>query len=210
MQYINSHIKINKLLNYSKKITLKKSYLPKIIIIFDESFFNKKVFFKLKIPEKSAFLFRSYKIKERKKIAKQLLKFCKIRKLKLIIASDIKLAEEINADGVHFSEYMIKKKTINWKEIKNLRLKKNWIITTSAHSKRILNKMKNYEIDAVLLSPIFSTKSHPNKKSLGLNKFLSMIKDFELPVYALGGINIKNVKFLDETDIIGYAFQRGI
>ena len=105
---------------------------------------------------------------------------------------------------------MIKKKTINWKEIKNLILKKNWIITTSAHSKRILNKMKNYEIDAVLLSPIFSTKSHPNKKSLGLKKFLSMIKDFELPVYALGGINIKNVKFLDETDIIGYAFQRGI
>ena len=48
--------------------------------------------------------------KDRKKIAKQLLKFCRMKKLKLLIASDIKLAEEINAHGVHFPEYMIKEK----------------------------------------------------------------------------------------------------
>ena len=102
MRTLKPYIKINKLLDYSKEIKTKDNKLPKVIMIFDDNFFDKKKFSKLKIPKESAFLLRSYKAKERKKIAKQLLKFCKIKKLKLLIASDIKLAEYINAHGIHF------------------------------------------------------------------------------------------------------------
>ena len=211
MQSLNAHIKINKLLDYSKEIKTKDNKLPKIIMIFDDEVFDKKKLLNLKIPKESAFLLRSYKAKERKKIAKQLLKFCKVKKLKLLIASDIKLAEEINANGVHFPEYMIKKRNkINWCVIKNIKSKKNWIITTAAHNLQTLKKVENFDIDAVLLSPVFPSKSHPNSKNLGINKFVKIIKKTKLPIYALGGINIKNVKSLVETDIIGYAFQRGI
>ena len=211
MRSLNAHIKINKLLDYSKEIKTKDNKLPKIIMIFDDEVFDKKKFLNLKIPKESAFLLRSYKAKERKKIAKQLLKFCKVKKLKLLIASDIKLAEEINANGVHFPEYMIKKRNkINWVIIKNIKSKKNWIITTAAHNLQTLKKVENFDIDAVLLSPVFPSKSHPNSKNLGINKFVKIIKKTKLPIYALGGINIKNVKSLVETDIIGYAFQRGI
>ena len=42
-----------------------------------------------------------------------------------------------------------------------------------------------------------------------MNKFAEITKKTKLPIYALGGINIKNIKSLLETDIIGYAFQRG-
>ena len=69
--------------------------------------------------------------------------------------------------------------------------------------------MEGLDIDAALLSPVFISKSHPNNKCLGLNKFSKIVKKTKLPIYALGGINIKNVKSLIETDIIGYAFQRG-
>ena len=124
MQSLNLHIKINKLLDYSKKIQTKNNKLPKVIIIFDNNKFDKKKFLNLKIPKKSAFLLRSYEVKERKKIAKQLLKFCKMRKLKLLIGLDIKLAEDINAHGVHFPEYMIKKNKINWDVIKKIKSKK--------------------------------------------------------------------------------------
>ena len=89
MQSLNAHIKINKLLDYSKEIKTKDNKLPKIIMIFDDEVFDKKKLLNLKIPKESAFLLRSYKVKERKKIAKQLLKFCKVKKLKLLIASDI-------------------------------------------------------------------------------------------------------------------------
>ena len=209
MRSLNSHIKINKLLDYSKEIRSKDNKLPKVIIIFDDELFNKKKMLKLKIPKKSAFLLRSYQTKKRKKIAKQLLKFCKMKKIKLLIGSDIKLAEDINAHGIHFPEYMIKKNKINWISIKNVKSNKKWIVTTAVHSMRSLKKAENLDIDAVLLSPIFPSKSHPNHKSLGLNKFSKIVKKTKLPIYALGGINIKNVKSLIETDIIGYAFQRG-
>ena len=209
MRSLNSHIKINELLNYSKEIRSKNNKLPKVIIIFDDELFDKKKLLKLKIPKKSAFLLRSYETKKRKKIAKQLLKFCKMKKIKLLIGSDIKLAEDIKADGIHFPEYMIKKNKINWIDIKNVKSKKRWIITTSVHSIQSLKKAEGLDIDAVLLSPVFPSKSHPNSKSLGLNKFSKIVKKTKLPIYALGGINIKNVKSLTETDIIGYAFQRG-
>ena len=210
MRSLNPYIKINKLLDYSKEIKTKDNKLPKIIIIFDDNVFDEKKFSNLKIPKETAFLLRSYEVKERKKIAKQLLKFCKMKKLKLLIASDIKLAEDINAHGVHFPEYMIKKKIIiNWVIVKNIKLRKNWIITTAVHSLQAIKNAEFFDIDAALLSPVFSSKSHPNEKNLGINKFSKIVKKTKLPIYALGGINIKNIKSLLETDIIGYAFQRG-
>ena len=209
MRSLNSHIKINELLEYSKEIRSKDNKLPKVIIIFDDESFDKKKLLKLKIPKKSAFLLRSYETKKRKKIAKQLLNFCKMKKIKLLISSDIKLAEDINADGIHFPEYMVKKNKINWVIIKNVKSNKKWIITTAVHNIQSLKKAEELNIDAALLSPVFPSKSHPNNKSLGLNKFLKIVKKTKLPIYALGGINIKNVKSLIETDIIGYAFQRG-
>ena len=209
MRSLNSHIKINELLEYSKEIRSKDNKLPKVIIIFDDESFDKKKLLKLKIPKKSAFLLRSYETKKRKKIAKQLLNFCKMKKIKLLIGSDIKLAEDINADGIHFPEYMVKKNKINWTYIKNVKSNKKWIITTAVHNIQSLKKAEELNIDAALLSPVFPSKSHPNNKSLGLNKFLKIVKKTKLPIYALGGINIKNVKLLIETDIIGYAFQRG-
>ena len=193
MRSLNSHIKINKLLDYSKEIRSKDNKLPKVIIIFDDELFNKKKLLKLKIPKKSAFLLRSYQTKKRKKIAKQLLKFCKMKKIKLLIGSDIKLAKDINAHGVHFPEYMIKENKINWIGIKNIKYRKKWIITTAAHSIRSLKKVEGLDIDAALLSPVFISKSHPNNKCLGLNKFSKIVKKTKLPIYALGGINIKKL-----------------
>jgi thiamine-phosphate pyrophosphorylase len=210
MRSLNPHIKINKLLDYSKEIKTKNNKLPRIIIIFDDNVFDKNKFAKLKIPKKTAFLLRSYKVKNRKKIAKDLLKFCKMKKMKLIIGLDLKLAKNINAHGIHIPEYMIKENRVNWIILEKLKLKKNWIITISAHNLQTLKKAeKNYNIDAALLSPIFSSQSHPTEKGMGTNKFSKIIKKTNLPIYALGGINIKNVKSLFETGIIGYAFQRG-
>ena len=206
------HTDINKLLNFGNKLQLQnnKKKLPKIIIIFDDKKFIKKKFESLKIPRGSAILFRSYKIKDRKKIAKEILKFCRIKSLKLLISSDVKLAREINADGVHLPEYMIYDQSkINWKRFKVWKSKFKWIVTAAAHIKKTLYVAIKYDIDAVLLSPVFPSKSHPNSKNLGLNKFSKIVKKTKLPIYALGGINIKNIKSLIETDIIGYAFQRG-
>ncbi|PPR37969.1 MAG: Thiamine-phosphate synthase [Alphaproteobacteria bacterium MarineAlpha6_Bin4] len=209
MLSLNPYIKINKLLDYLKNIKAKDNKLPKVILIFNDNFFDKKKFMNLKIPKKSALLLRSYNSKDRNKIAKQLLKFCKMKKIKLLIGSDIKLAEKINADGIHFPEYMLNKNIINKIAIKKIKSRKNKIITSAAHSLKSIKKAECFGIDAALLSPIFPSKSHPKVKNLGLKKLNKILQKIELPIYALGGINLKNVKSLSKTGIIGYAFQRG-
>ena len=42
--------------------------------------------------------------------------------------------------------------------------------------------------DAVLLSPVFATRSHPGAPSLGPLRFLLMAQKAALPVIALGGM----------------------
>ena len=46
MRSLNLHIKINKLLDYSKEIKTKNNKLPKVIIIFDDNKFEEKKFLK--------------------------------------------------------------------------------------------------------------------------------------------------------------------
>ena len=135
------HTDINKLLNFSNKLQLKdnKKKLPKIIIIFDEKEFIEKKFELLKIPRGSAILFRSYDTKSRKKVAKELLKFCKIKGLKLLISSDVRMAREINANGIHLPEYMINDQSkINWKNFRAWKTKLKWMVTAAAHNKKTL------------------------------------------------------------------------
>ena len=206
------HNDINKLLKFSKKLQLQnsKKKLPKVIIIFNDKKFIKKKFQLLKIPKGSAILFRSYNTIDRKKIAKELLKFCRMNGLKLLISSDIKMAREINADGIHLPEYMIYNQTkINWKNFKILKNKFKWFVTVAAHNKKTLYKATQNNIDAAILSPIFPTKSHKNTPGLGITKLIKWTQETKIPVYALGGINLKNIQYLKKSGIIGFAFQRG-
>ena len=59
MQSIKPNIKINKLLDYSKEIKVKNNKLPKIIIIFNEEFFDEKKLLNLKILMYTGFIFRN-------------------------------------------------------------------------------------------------------------------------------------------------------
>lgn len=212
MQLNYPHNDINRLINFSKKLQLinNKKKLPKVIIIFNEKKFNKEKYSLLKIPKGSAILLRSYNSKERMETAKKLLKFCKINKLKLLIARDIKLARKIKADGVHLPQYMIYNKSIvNWQNFNLMKIKLNWVVTAAAHNKKTLYEAKKKRIDAALLSPVFRTKSHPNRNKLGIARLANWIKEIKIPVYALGGINLDNIIYLKDSGITGFAFQRG-
>jgi thiamine-phosphate pyrophosphorylase len=130
--------------------------------------------------------------------------------LKLLISSDIKMAREINADGIHLPEYMVYNQSkINWKNFKILKKKFKWIVTVAAHIKKTLYKANQNYIDAAILSPIFPTKSHANTNNLGITKLIKWTNETTVPVYALGGIKLKNIQYLKNSGIVGFAFQRG-
>ena len=76
----------------------------------------------------------------------------------------------------------------------------DWIITSSAHSLRAL--MAAQALDAVFLSPVFATTSHPGHKPLTPVRAAFIAAPARVPVYALGGVTAAQCR------AAGAGFQR--
>jgi thiamine-phosphate pyrophosphorylase len=59
----------------------------------------------------------------------------------------------------------------------------------TAHSLREIARANRARADAVLLSPVFPTRSHPGARALGPLRFRMLAAHAEMPVIALGGMN---------------------
>ncbi|MEP7222560.1 MAG: thiamine phosphate synthase [Novosphingobium sp.] len=66
----------------------------------------------------------------------------------------------------------------------------------TAHSPRELSAARRARADAVLLSPVFTTRSHPGGKVLGPLRVLLSARLTPLPVIALGGMNPRRARRL--------------
>ncbi|HZQ41145.1 MAG TPA: thiamine phosphate synthase [Rhizomicrobium sp.] len=103
---------------------------------------------------------------------------------RLLIADDPGLAEEIGASGLHLPE-------LRMREVGHWRARHpDWIITSSAHSLRAL--MAVAHLDAVFLSPVFATTSHQGAKPLMPERAALIAAQAQVPVYALGGVTVRN------------------
>jgi thiamine-phosphate pyrophosphorylase len=87
------------------------------------------------------------------------------------------------ADGVHLPEARVG-------EAARLRATRQMLVTVSAHSFGALRRCGF--ADAVLLSPVFPTDSHPGRAALGPVRANLMARQAPVPVYALGGITPEN------------------
>jgi thiamine-phosphate pyrophosphorylase len=67
------------------------------------------------------------------------------------------------------------------------------VITISAHSLRALSRR---HVDAIFLSPVFATESHPERAALTAVRASLMARKARVPVYALGGVNSQNARRL--------------
>jgi thiamine monophosphate synthase len=70
----------------------------------------------------------------------------------------------------------------------------HWMITASAHSLRAL--MGAQYLDAVFLSPVFATTSHPSAPPLTPVRAAFIAARAPVPVYALGGVTSRNAALL--------------
>ena len=80
----------------------------------------------------------------------------------------------------------------------------------SCHNIEELYHAEQLELDFVVLGPVLPTKSHPDAITLGWRKFSSMIRDYPLPVYALGGMIQADLPFAIEQGAHGIAMLRDI
>ncbi|MEZ0242512.1 MAG: thiamine phosphate synthase [Sphingomonas sp.] len=68
--------------------------------------------------------------------------------------------------------------------------------TASAHSRREAVEAIRRGADAVFLSPVFATRSHPGARALGRVRFGLISRGLGVPVIALGGMDARRAKSL--------------
>jgi thiamine-phosphate pyrophosphorylase len=135
------------------------------------------------LPKGSLVIVRSRDGKRRHTLAEALL--AQTNGLILLAADDPTLADLLH--GLHLPEAHARD-AAHWRA-----LRPHWVITVAAHSARALHAPC---ADAVLLSPVFATKSHPQAKLLTPVRARLMAQRALLPVLALGGVTARNAVLL--------------
>ncbi len=120
---------------------------------------------------------------------------------KVLINGDGVFSRETGADGVHFSSSQLMALSCR---------PERGLCGASCHNAEELYHAAQLNLDFVVLSPVFPTLSHPESPALGWQKFAALIRDYSLPVYALGGLRQADLATAQELGAQGIAMMRGI
>lgn len=153
------------------------------------------------LPKGSAIIIRHFTTKEKTNLSFKIKTLCKKHKVKLLLSDDIKTALKLGLDGVHFSERKARRQAVKPK----IATQKNFIFTSACHSLRALKRAERANMDAVLISPVFTTQSHPDTKGLGALRFQCLATQTHLKCYALGGITPQTAQRLSSSKAYGFA-----
>jgi thiamine-phosphate pyrophosphorylase len=173
--------------------------LPPLVLMTDDERLLDPLGAARALPHGSMVIVRARQATHRAKLAMALRPIARARRLSLLIANDAKLADRIGAAGVHFAEGAARK-ALDW------RIRRpNWLITASAHSLRACGNAARAGADAVFLSPVFATSSHPGRVALGVSRARNIARKAPLPVYALGGMDWRLAARLTGSHFAGVA-----
>ncbi len=70
------------------------------------------------------------------------------------------------------------------------------LYVVTAHNAEEMAKANQCKADAVMLSPVFATRSHPGAEPLGQKRFHALAEQAQMPVIALGGMTAERAQQL--------------
>jgi thiamine-phosphate pyrophosphorylase len=165
----------------------KQNDLPVLVLMTDDARLKDPVAAARALPRGSMVIVRSRDDARRRDLALALREIARVRGLFLLIAGDAALAARIGADGVHLPETRLG-------DAAAIRGQHKMLVTAAAHSLSALRRAKY--VDALILSAVFPTASHPGRAALGAVRANLMVRQAPVPVYALGGITARNARLL--------------
>ena len=138
---------------------------------------------------------------EYKKLTVEILKIIKDYNVKLILHSYFKVANELGINELHlpFQQF-----------IKFDKSKFYGFIGASIHSLDEAFKAQNLGANYIVAGHIFDTPSHENKAGRGIEFLEEIVKNIQIPVYAIGGINTKNLELIQKSGASGAYMMRAI
>ena len=136
----------------------------------------------------TAIIYRNYSSpKIDKTLIIKIRNYCAKKNKKLYLSNNVKLAINLNLDGVYIPSF-----NKNFKHL-NYSYKKNFKIIGSSHNLKEMKIKEIQKVEKLFLSSLFKK----NKNYLGLNKFKIISRYTKQEVIALGGISKKNIKKLN-------------
>lgn len=151
--------------------------LPKLWLISDErndSVVNEALD---RLPEHSGLVFRHYHLfgDQRRARFEALARQCRARNHLAILAGDCATAREWGADGAYGHPDALGRC-------------EDVLRFATVHDAAEIERADRAEVDAMFLSPVFATRSHPGAEGLGKERFLTLAARAKAPVIALGGM----------------------
>ncbi|MDH5534312.1 MAG: Nudix family hydrolase [Betaproteobacteria bacterium] len=119
---------------------------------------------------------------------------------RVLINTDAALASDLGADGVHFTSAQLGE--LDTRPLLNL-------VGASCHDATELERAILIGADFVVLGPVLPTASHPGQPGMGWERFADLIQDYPLPVYALGGLRLRDLARAWQAGAHGIAMMRG-
>jgi thiamine-phosphate pyrophosphorylase len=120
--------------------------------------------------------------------AKRIKYLLKKTKTIFIINDYADIAKLANADGLHLGQ-----NDLPIKEARKL-LGRNKIIGVSCHSPKEAREAERSGADYIGFGPIFQSPTKPGYRTVGISALKKVTQRMKIPVFAIGGINIKNLK----------------
>jgi thiamine-phosphate pyrophosphorylase len=151
-----------------------------------------------RLPVGAAVVFRAFGAADAAARGGRLREITRRRGLSLLVGADTALALAVEADGLHLPERL-------GHLAPELRAAHpDWLITLAAHDMAaVLDGAAG--ADALVVSPIFPSRSPSAGAPLGVEGLKRIVEAVETPVYALGGVRADTAARLLDTGIVGIA-----
>lgn len=131
-----------------------------------------------RLPRRSGFIYRHYHLGGPERLARfqTLRRIARARDHAVILADSALTAREWGADGIYGPPRAL------------YPTRRDLIRLATVHNFTEVGMANRYGCDAMLLSPVFGTRSHPGGAGLGALRFRSLASHAMAPVIALGGM----------------------
>jgi len=142
-----------------------------------------------RLPHGSGVVFRHYRAEDRRALFERVRRIARNRRLLLLLAGTPRDAIGWRADGAHGRS-------------PHRRASRPLVRTAPAHHGR---EIVAFASDALFLSPVFATRSHPGARTLGTARFGLIARQARLPVIALGGMDARLFRRVAPLGAYGWA-----
>lgn len=169
--------------------------LPRLLFLTDPTRTPDPVAVVERLPAGWGVIYRAFGAPDAVETGHRLREATRVLGLSLLVGADPELARACQADGLHLPERLVGQVTGE----------SGWVVTAAAHSPAALVRAADAGCDAAIVSPVFPSRSSSVTNLLGLEAFTALVAGASLPVYALGGVNMKTAPELLGSGAAGLA-----